>query len=569
LKRAYYAVLGRLQLIFRSHLADSRGVIGFAVMHNETTVNHPSQPGAHSATARLSRSEMLRRATTEGPFDVIIVGGGATGLGAAVDAATRGYKTLLLEGSDFAKGTSSRSTKLVHGGVRYLAQGNVSLVFEALHERGLLHQNAPHLCSILPFVVPAYKWFDQPYYGAGLLLYSLLAGKRGFGFSRIIGKAEALRLAPTLQAQDLRGGVVYYDGQFDDTRLAITLMRTFVDLGGVAINYARVAGLLKQGDKVSGVGFVDMLTNDEHEVAGAGVINATGVFTDALRRMDDPTAKKTVAPSQGVHIVLDKAYLPGDHAIMIPKTDDGRVLFAVPWHGRVIVGTTDTPVPETSEEPRALEKEIAFLLSHASRYLSRPVNASNVLSIYAGLRPLVKAGDDQNTKALSRDHTIMIAPSGLVTITGGKWTTYRHMGKDVINRVAQVAGLPAAASRTESLALRGATRDPLPDPERVYGSDASAVADVCAERQEWRTPLVDGLPYRLGEAVWAARYELAQTVEDVLARRTRALLLDARASIVAAPRVAAVLAESLGHDVTWQRAQVQAFTRLAEGYLVK
>jgi glycerol-3-phosphate dehydrogenase len=519
-------------------------------------------------SATLSRAEMLRRATTEGPFDVIIVGGGATGLGAAVDSASRGYKTLLLEGADFAKGTSSRSTKLVHGGVRYLAQGNVSLVFEALHERGLLHQNAPHLCSVLPFVVPAYKWYDQPYYGAGLLLYSALAGKLGFGLSRIVGKSEALRLTPTLRSNGLKGGVVYFDGQFDDTRLAVALMRTFVDLGGVAINYARVAGLPKQGDKVSGVGFVDCLSGDEHEVAGKGVINATGVFTDALRRMDDPAAKKTVAPSQGVHIVLDKAYLPGDHAIMIPKTDDGRVLFAVPWHGRVVVGTTDTPVPEASDEPRALQKEVEFLLSHASRYLSRPVDASNVLSIFAGLRPLVKAGDDQNTKALSRDHTIMIAPSGLITITGGKWTTYRHMGEDVINRVAQIAGLPAADSKTKTMALRGASREALPDPERVYGSDAPAVRAVCAEQPAWSKPMADGLPYRLGEAAWAARYELAQTVEDVLARRTRALLLNARAAIAAAPAVAHVLAHELDKDAAWQARQVQDFTALASGYVL-
>jgi glycerol-3-phosphate dehydrogenase len=516
----------------------------------------------------MSRAAMLSRMHTQSVFDVVIVGGGATGLGAAVDAAARGYSTLLLEAADYAKGTSSRSTKLVHGGVRYLAQGNVSLVFEALHERGLLHQNAPHLCQVLPFVVPAYNWYDQPYYGAGLTLYSVLAGKLGFGFSRLVGKSKALQLTPTLQANGLKGGVVYYDGQFDDSRLAITLMRTFADLGGVALNYARVAGLLKTDGRISGVGFVDLETGAEHEVRARSVINATGVFTDSIRRMDDAAAKQTVSPSQGVHIVLDKSYLPGDHAIMIPKTDDGRVLFAVPWHGVVVVGTTDTPIKSASDEPRALDKEIEFLLSHASRYLSKPVTPADVRSIYAGLRPLVKVGDDENTKSLSRDHTIMVSPSGLTTITGGKWTTYRHMGEDVINKVAAAANLPETPSRTKSLKLRGATREALPDARRVYGTDIIALDALCASVPSGNRPMHPDLPYRLGEVVWAARYEQARTVEDVLARRMRALLLNARASIEAAPDVARLLAAELGHDDAWVQTQVSTFTALARGYIL-
>jgi glycerol-3-phosphate dehydrogenase len=522
-----------------------------------------------SVSGAQARSDTLRTIEAGGVWDVVIVGGGATGLGAAVDAAARGYKTLLLEAGDFAKGTSSRSTKLVHGGVRYLAQGNVSLVFEALHERGLLHQNAPHLCSVLPFVVPAYKAFDQPYYGAGLLLYSVLAGKLGFGFSRIVGRSEALRLTSTLQSKGLKGGVVYYDGQFDDARLAITLLRTFLDLGGTALNYARVAGLLKSNGKLSGVAFVDLETGAEHEVQAKSVINATGVFTDSVRRMDDDKASQMVSPSQGVHLVLDKSYLPGDHAIMIPKTDDGRVLFAVPWHNCVVVGTTDTPVPQASDEPRAQDKEIEFLLSHATRYLSKSVAPSNVLSIYAGLRPLVKAGDGQNTKSLSRDHTIVISDAGLVTITGGKWTTYRHMAEDVVNRVAELAKLPQRPSTTKTLALHGATREALPDPMRVYGTDAAAVDTVCAEREDYRQPMHARLPYRLGEVAWAARHELARTVEDVLARRTRALLLDARAASEAAPAVARVLAGELGKNADWEYAQVSQFQAQANGYQLK
>ena len=523
-------------------------------------------PAPRIGATDVRREAQLARVRSEAAWDIVIVGGGATGLGAAVDAASRGYKTLLLEAEDFAKGASSRSTKLVHGGVRYLAQGNISLVFEALHERGLLQQNAPHLCSVLPLVVPAYRWIDQPFYGAGLLLYSVLAGKLGFGFSRLIGRAEALRLTPTLRAEGLKGGVVYFDGQFDDARMAVALLRTFQDLGGTALNYAKVAGVLKTGDKVSGVAFVDRESGDELEARTGGVINATGVFVDAIRQMDEPGARMVVAPSQGVHIVLDKSFLPGNHAIMIPKTDDGRVLFAVPWHDRVVVGTTDTPVPEKSVEPRALEHEVAFLLSHASRYLSRPVRAQDVLSIYAGLRPLIKAGDGQNTKSLSRDHTVMVSPSGLVTITGGKWTTYRHMGEDVINRVAVVAGLAPRACQTRTLPLRGATRSDLDDTWRVYGSDAGAVQALCAEREAWRAPMHRDLPYVLGQAAWAARFEMARTVEDVLARRTRALLLNARASAEAAPAVARVLADELGRDDAWVRAQIAQYAELAQGY---
>lgn len=521
-----------------------------------------------NASAPASRRNMLDLIIEQPTFDVLIIGGGATGLGAAVDAASRGYRTLLLEAVDFAKGTSSRSTKLVHGGVRYLAQGNVSLVFEALRERGILLRNAPHLCKVLPLVVPAYRWHDQPFYGAGLLLYSVLAGRLGFGFSRLIGRAEALRLTPTIQAAGLRGGVVYFDGQFDDARLAVSLLRTALDHGALALNHARVTALQHVNGKVSGATFVDAETGASHTVTAQTIVNATGVFVDDLRRSDDPAAVPVVAKSQGVHIVLDREFLPGDHAIMIPKTDDGRVLFAVPWHDRVVVGTTDTPVAGADEEPRALEAEIEFLLSHASRYLNRKVMPADVRSIFAGLRPLVKAGDGTNTKSLSRDHTILISASGLVTITGGKWTTYRHMAADVINRAAAAGGLPPRASTTEHLSLHGASASQQPDPWGVYGSDADAVRAVCAERPEWDRPMHPGLPYRLGEAAWAVRFEMARTIEDVLARRTRALLLDARASIEAAPLVGAVLAEELGWSEAQLRAQIDAYIEIARGYIL-
>lgn len=517
----------------------------------------------------MMRSELLDRVTASESWDVIIIGGGATGLGTAVDAAARGYKTVLLEGVDFAKGTSSRSTKLVHGGVRYLAQGDVKLVYEALKERGLMRRNAPHIVHSREFIVPAYTWWYKPFYGAGLLLYSLLAGSLGLGFAKLISAAEALRRAPTLEPKGLRGGVVYYDGQFDDTRYAVSLLRTFQDLGGMALNYAPVTSIVKQNGKATGVQARDAETGTEFTLHGKAVVNATGVYADAVRKLDDRQSKQMLSPSQGIHIVLDRSFLPGESAIMIPKTDDGRVLFAVPWYNRVVVGTTDTPVKEASLEPRALDEEIAFVMSHAARYLSRDPREEDVLSIYAGLRPLVKAAEGTSTAALSRDHTLVVAPSGLITITGGKWTTYRHMAEDTVNHVADVGGLPKQPCTTEHLKLHGWLEQPEADPFGVYGSDAPALRTLMAEQPGWAEQLHPNLPYRVGEVVWAARYEMARTVEDVLARRTRALLLDARASQECAPKVAKLLAGELGRDAAWQQAQIKEYHTLANGYLLK
>ncbi len=516
----------------------------------------------------IQRTDMLERVRAGETWDIVIVGGGATGLGAAVDAAARGYKTLLLEAVDFAKGTSSRSTKLAHGGVRYLAQGNIALVLDALKERGRMRNNAPHLVHPLPFIIPGYNWWDNPYYGVGLMLYSVMAGTLGFGFSKILSRDEVLRRASTIEPKGLRGGVLYYDGQFDDARLAITLLRTFLDLGGTAINYAPVTGLLKHSGRVSGVRAHDAETGEEWSIHARAVVNATGVFADGLRKMDDANADDILSPSQGVHIVLDKPFLPGDDAIMIPKTDDGRVLFAVPWHNHVIVGTTDTPVHEATLEPRALDEEIEFLLAHAARYLSKDPTADDVQSVYVGLRPLVKAGDGENTAALSRDHTLLISQSGLVTITGGKWTTYRHMGEDTVDKAAEVAQLPKRASITTTLKLHGWTKTPEEEPFVVYGSDAAALKKLLEEQPGWDLPLHDDLPYRTGEVIWAARYELARTVEDVLSRRTRALLLNAQASKEAAPKVARLLADELGFDKAWQQRQVEAYNALADQHIL-
>jgi glycerol-3-phosphate dehydrogenase len=517
----------------------------------------------------LNRPALLARLTDPGeqPWDVLVVGGGATGLGAAVEAASRGYRTALIEGHDFAKATSSRSTKLVHGGVRYLQQGNVTLVLEALRERGRLLRNAPHLVRDLPFIVPNYDWWEAPFYGAGLKLYDLLAGRMGLAPSHLLSREETLGHIPTLKPEGLRGGVVYQDAQFDDTRLAITLALTIADLGGVAVNYASAVGLIKEGELVRGARVRDEETGNESEVRARVVINATGIFADDLRRMDDPASPPLLALSQGVHLVLDRRFQPGGSAILVPHTDDGRVLFAVPWHGRVVVGTTDTPVAERSLEPRALPEEIDFLLGHAARYLTQDPGPGDVLSIFAGLRPLVRGTKAvAKTAALSRDHTLLVSPSGLVTIAGGKWTTYRKMGEDTIDHAAMVAGLDERPSRTADLRLHGWSEDPDLREWSGHGADTPALAHLAAERPGWDEPLHPNLPYRVAEVVWAARHEMARTVEDVLARRTRSLLLDARASVEVAPRVAALLAAELGKDAGWERRQVAEYGELGRGY---
>ena len=517
----------------------------------------------------MRREESLSRLGGPEPWDVLIIGGGATGLGAAVEAASRGYRTLLLEASDFAKGTSSRSTKLVHGGVRYLRQGNIALVLEALRERGRLLRNAPHLVRNLSFVVPAYDWWEGPFYGAGLKLYDRLAGDLGLGPSRRLGRAETLELIPTLEPHGLRGGVVYHDGQFDDARLAITLAHTLTDLGGTAVNYMAVAGLLKESGLVRGVLARDLESGAEHELRARVVVNATGVFADAVRRLDDPAAVPLLSPSQGIHLVLDRSFQPGASAILVPHTDDGRVLFAVPWHGRVVVGTTDTPVDAPSLEPRPQPREIELLLTHIARYLTRDPGPEDVLSCFAGLRPLVHgaAGKGGDTAALARDHSLVISASGLVTITGGKWTTYRRMGEDTIDHAAALAGLPEKPSITSSLALHGWTDPVEPASEGTsYGSDAAAVEALAAEHPGWGELLHPRLPYRVCDAVWAIRREMARTVEDVLARRTRSLLLDARASAEAAPAVAKLLATELGRGEAWEKEQAAAYTETARGY---
>lgn len=518
----------------------------------------------------MKREHMIQAIRQQGdrPWDMLVIGGGATGLGIGLDAASRGYSTLLLEQSDFTKGTSSRSTKLVHGGVRYLAQGDISLVLEALHERGLLRQNAPHLVKNQSFIIPIYDWWDGPFYGIGMKVYDMMAGRLGLSPSRRLSTAEVLEAIPNLKTEGLLGGVVYYDGQFDDSRLAINIAQTCAEHGGCPTNYMRVTGLLKEQQTVCGVEAVDEETGETYAIRAKAVVNATGVFVDNILKMDEPDAPALVKPSQGVHIVLDKSFLQGDSAIMIPKTSDGRVLFAVPWHERVIVGTTDTPLDDCSLEPRALEEEIEFILTTAKKYLVKEPQRSDVLSIFAGLRPLAAPKEGEtSTKEISRSHHLRVSLSGLVTITGGKWTTYRKMAQDTVDKAAMIGGLDEKECLTRNMPIHGWLRNvDYHDPFYFYGADASYIKGAITDNPKLGTQLHPDLPFTRIEVIWSVRHEMARTVEDILARRQRALCLNARAAIDMAPQVAAIIAGELGRDKEWEKAQVAAFTELARGY---
>lgn len=517
----------------------------------------------------MNRQEMLQQMETIAEWDIIVIGGGATGLGAAVDAASRGYKTLLVEQSDFSKGSSSRSTKLVHGGVRYLAQGNIKLVREALKERGLLLKNAPHVCHNLSFIIPAFHWGQKWYYGLGLYLYGLMAGKLSLGKTSILSKEITQQLLPSLDATKLVGGVQYQDGQFDDARLAINLAQTAEQQGAAVINYCKVISLTKTGKRLSGLVVEDVLSAKKYALNCKTIINATGVFADGIMRMNDTHHRSVIAPSQGIHLVIDKHFFPGNQALMIPSTDDGRVLFAVPWHNKVLLGTTDTPIKNINLEPAPLQIEIDFIIKHINRYFIRPINYTDVKSVYVGLRPLIKVKGQKKTSILPRDHTTIVANSGLVTITGGKWTTYRTMGKHAVDSAAIAGKLPPLDCITASLKIHGHTENiPANNAMAVYGSDAVEIELLIKKQPALGEKINLALPYTKAMVVWAVENEMAMTVEDVLARRTRALILDAKAAIAAAPLVALLIAGLLQKTEDWQRVQVLDFTALAEKYLI-
>jgi glycerol-3-phosphate dehydrogenase len=475
---------------------------------------------------------------------------------------------VLLEQNDFAKATSSRSTKIAHGGVRYLQQGDIPLVYEALHERGLMIKNAPHLVHPLTYVVPTFKWWELPFYGIGLKVYDALSGFTSLGRSRILSRDKALKYLPTIR-KEVNGGVLYMDGQFDDARLALTMALTVSDLGGVPLNYMKVSGLTKKDGRVNGVIVSDTETGETLTVSARVVINATGIFTDSVRRMDDPDAPHLLSVSQGVHIVVDKAYLPGTTAFMIPKTEDGRVLFGIPWHDRLVIGTTDIPRPEAELEPKPLEEEIEFLVHHANKYLTKPRERKDVLAIFAGLRPLVAAGDGKQTKKLSRNHRIIVSGAGLVTIAGGKWTTYRRMAEQTVDHAITVGKLRAKPCPTRNMPLHGYLNVSVTKgvPETVYGTDWQEIKKIADADSELARQIHPNLPYTYAEIVWSARAEQSRTLDDALARRTRALLLDARAAIEVAPKVASLLARELGRDEAWAKQQTEEFVELAKRYL--
>ncbi len=516
----------------------------------------------------MNRSDALQELNSRtSPYDIVIIGGGATGLGCAVDAASRGHTVALIEQADFAKGTSSRSTKLVHGGVRYLKQGNISLVLEALKERGRLCHNAPHLVHHQSFIVPIYKWWDGPFYGIGLKVYDMLAGKLGLKPSKQLSKKKTLEHIPTLETDGLQGGVIYYDGQFDDSRLAINLAQTIFDHGGVAVNYVKATGFEKRNGFIEAVQCEDCETSDTFTLRGKTIINATGVFTDSVRCMDNPDTDKIIAASQGVHLVLPKEFVPGKAAVIVPQTTDGRVLFAVPWHNHVIVGTTDTPVESIDLEPEALEEEIDFILKNAAQYLSKDPQRSDVLSVFTGLRPLVQTGEGDRTSEISRDHTILVSNSGLLTIAGGKWTTYRQMAEDVINQVETLGGLNAQPCKTVDLQVHGAA-EANDTHLSTYGSDASSIQKLIEETPKLAEPIHPEMPYTQAEAIWSIRNEMARRVEDVLARRTRMLFLNAQAASDSAEHVAHLLANELGESNEWAHKEAMAFQTLAKSYLL-
>jgi glycerol-3-phosphate dehydrogenase len=520
---------------------------------------------------KITRSAQLKQlADPSIEWDVLVIGGGASGLGMALDACARGYKTLLVEGADFAKGTSSRSTKLVHGGVRYLAQGDIRLVREASIERGLLRRNAPHLVRNQTFIIPIYNQWDRIKYTIGLKLYDWIAGKLSLGSSLFISRRRTMHAMPGIRRKGLLGGVIYHDGQFDDSRLAINLVQTIIEQGGCAINYTRVSGLLKdKAGKIEGAIVEDQETLIRYSIRAKAVLNATGVFVDNILQMDNASAPKSICVSQGVHLVLDKKFFPSEHALMIPETSDGRVLFAVPWHNKVVLGTTDTPVEEASLEPKALEKEISFILETAAGYLAKKPARNDVLSVFAGLRPLAapKQGE-QKTKEISRSHKIIVSSSNLFTILGGKWTTYRKMGQDMISRVETHLGWEHKKPATASLRIHGyADNVNWNDPLYFYGSDAPAIMqNMNGSAGKW---ISESLKVHKMQVKWAVEHEMARTVEDVLSRRTRALLLDAEESIRISHEVATIMAALLDKDDDWIEQQVKSYRQLAQQYILK
>ena len=515
----------------------------------------------------MNRADSIIKLNKVLQWDVVIIGGGASGLGIALDASKRGYKTLLLEKYDFGKGTSSRSTKLIHGGVRYLQNGDITLVIESLKERGILKRNAPHLVQDLSFVIPTYDWWASPFYGIGMKIYDMMAGKLGLGKSEIISKQETEKLIPNVNKKGLRGGVIYHDGQFDDSRMAITLALSADSKKTALLNYCNVEGLIKKDGEIKGLNFTDSINSKKYQIKSKVVINATGVFAEEIIRMDQPKIEKMIQPSQGVHIVLERRFLKSKHAILIPQTSDGRVLFAVPWKNYVVVGTTDTQVKKASEEPKALKEEVDFILKNAGKYMSVKPKKDDIKSVFAGLRPLAATSNKQSTKEVSRSHKIDISPSGLISVLGGKWTTYRKIAEDALDKAISINKLKKKKCKTERTKLFGFKRNvSWSDPMHVYGSLKKKVESLGGINDNKSLSNKFYISNNIIE--WSIIHEMALTVEDILARRTRCVFLDSKESKRIAPIVAQKMADVLGEDDKWIDAELKKFNKLIKNYIV-
>jgi len=519
----------------------------------------------------MNRSENIKKAIDkEILWDIVVIGGGASGLGVALDGLSRGLKVLLLEKADFAKGTSSRSTKLIHGGFRYLAQGNIILVLEALKERGRILKNAPHLAHNQAFIIPVYTLFDRMKYTIGLKIYDLMAGRLRIEISRFIPKNEIIQRLPNIRQDKLKGGVIYYDGQFDDARLALNVAQTCDELGGVMLNYMKVTHLNKNSKgKIDGVHVKDQFSTKAFEVRAKMVVNATGVFADNILKMDNPGMPKMIQPSQGIHLVLDSSFLSHKDALMIPKTSDDRVLFAIPWYNKLVVGTTDTLRNKTKMEPDILQKEIDFILKTAKKYLINAPTRKDVLSVYAGLRPLAAPkNEDEKTREISRSHKIIVSKSNLVTLTGGKWTTFRKMGEDTVDYFKQITGETPGKSKSAKQHIFGYSLSKKHDYMDIYGSERKNINQLIAKDPELSEKLHPDFPYIKAEVVWAVRTEMAFKLEDVLARRIRVLFLDARAAISMIPETARIMAKELAKDQSWIDKETAEFKKLAQRYII-
>ena len=515
----------------------------------------------------MNRTKSLKKISKKKIWDLVIIGGGSSGLGIAVDSASRGYKTLLIEKHDFSKGTSSRSTKLVHGGVRYLQNGDISLVVEALRERGIIRKNAPHLVRDLSFVIPSYDWWNSPFYGIGLKIYDMMSGKLGLGPSTLLNKDEIVKLIPNVKKKGLKGGVIYHDGQFDDARMAISLAQTAENHGATLINYFGVEDLIKEKEMIAGVVARDSIENKSYKIMAKGVINATGVFSDSITNLDIKKRKKTIVPSQGVHIVLDKSFLAGNHAIMVPHTTDGRVLFAVPWNNYVIVGTTDTQIEKSNIEPIPLREEIKFILKNAGSYMKSAPSFKDIKSVFAGLRPLAATENNERaTKEISRHHKVTVSTSGLISILGGKWTTYRKMAEDTVNTARSVAGLQERECITQNLTIHGYDYSSnWENSMHFYGTDIEKIENLCSEGN---SSISEKFFISKNQITWSIRNEMAMTLEDVMARRTRSLFLDARESLRIAPKVLEIMAKEMKKNIEWIKNESANFEKVARNYIV-